>query len=214
MAQKMQLSMRGFAEVTAASPAKKVSKLKRFKSPESDESVGQSNYYVKALSAIRHHHKGDGPYVSTMLQNLAADAAAETDSRKRAKLVHNHRVITQYLATFGQRQLFIQPGKSLYYVHNGLVVSARPDLVVVENGEMKLLKLNMGKADFAGGVPAMLLHVLYEAAHSQGLPVSTSGVECLQVASGTRIVGPSSGFAPKQVLNNACDEVLALWPAA
>lgn len=211
---KKQLSMRGFAEVVAANAAKKMSKLKKFKTPESDESVGRSNYYVKALSAIRHHHKGDASYVTNMLLQLASDAASEQNPRTKAKLIHNHRVITQYLSTFGQRQLFIQPGKSLYYTHNGLIVSARPDFVIIEGGQLKLLKLNMSKGDFSGGVSAVLLHVLYEAAHAEGLPVASSSVECLQIASGTRIVGPTNGFSPKQTLNVACDEVLALWAAA
>ncbi len=208
------LSMRGFAEVVSAQAARKASRLKQFKYPTSSESVGRSNYYVSALAAIRHHHKGDVTYVKSKLEVLAEGAAIEQDSRRKTQFTQNYRVITQYLSSFGQRSLLVQPGKSLYYTHNGLVVSARPDLVVIENGEMKLLKLNMGKGDFAGGVPAILLHVLYEAAVEQGLPVLPSGVECIQVASGTKITGPKNGFAPKDVLNVACDEVLTLWQAA
>ncbi len=213
-AKQKQISMRGLAEVASAAPARKLGKLKKFKFPESDESVGRSNYYVKALAGIRHHHKGDGAYVSAMIQDLASAASMEQDSRKRAKLAHNHRVISEYLKTFGSRALLIQPGKSLYYVRNDLVVSARPDLVVIENGELKLIKLNMGKGDFAGGVSSVLLHVLYQAAKLQGLPVQPNGVECLQVASGGKITGPKSGFGPKQILDAACDEIIDLWQAA
>ena len=55
----IKISMRGLAEVACAKPSQKQSKLKRFKFPESEESVGRSNYYVWAISAIKHHHRGE-----------------------------------------------------------------------------------------------------------------------------------------------------------
>jgi hypothetical protein len=55
------------------------------------------------------------------------------------------------------------------------------------------IKLNLSKKDFAGGVPAMLLHLLYEAAQMKGLPVEPTGVECLQTSSGSKIAGPKKG---------------------
>jgi hypothetical protein len=124
----VKISMRGLAEVASAKPSSKHSKLKQYQFPDSEESKGRSNYYVKALSAIKRHHRG--------------------------------------------------------------------------------------KEDFAGGVNSTLLHVLYEAAIKQGLPIKPNGVECLQTSSGSRTTGPRRGFPDKKVLNAACQELLSLWLAA
>ena len=69
------ISMRGLAEVACAKPSQKQSKLKRFKFPESEESVGRSNYYVWAISAIKHHHRGESEFVDDTLHRLSEEAA-------------------------------------------------------------------------------------------------------------------------------------------
>jgi hypothetical protein len=145
------ISMRGLAEVASAKPSRKYSKLKQYRFPESEESKGRSNYYVKALSAIKRYHRGQSGFVNSVLKSLVVGAASETDPRKRAKLLNNHRAITDYLKAFGSRPLVMMPGKKLHYVYKDLVVSAHPDLVAEENGSLVLIKLNLGKDDFAGG---------------------------------------------------------------
>jgi hypothetical protein len=205
------LSMRGFAEVACAAPARKKATLKKYKSPTSGESVGRSNYYVRALSLIKQHHKGASAHVTSSIAKLLSEAKAESNSRKRTQLLSNHRAIVDYLKHFGARKLTIKPGKHLYYVFENLVVSAQPDLVAEENGNLHLIKLNLSKKDFAGGVPAMLLHLLYEAAQMKGLPVKPTGVECLETSSGSKIAGPNKGFSDKQALNAQCQAILALW---
>jgi hypothetical protein len=210
----IKIPMRGLAEVVSAKPSQKLSKLKKYRTPKSDESVGRSNYYVKALSAIKRHHRGQTDVVATILSGLLAEAATETDARKKAKLLNNHRAIIDYLKAFGGRQLKIMPGTHLYYVYQYLAVSAHPDLVDEEDGNLVLIKLNLGKDDFGGGMCSVMLQTLYEAAHLKGLPVKSTGVECLQTSSGSRIAGPKRGFPDKKTLNRACQELLSLWFAA
>ena len=206
----IRISVRGFAEVSAAAPERKQTTLNRYRSPNSAESVGRSNYYVKALSLIKHHHKGDSAFVASAIRGLLDEGMAEVDPRKKTKLLSNHRAITDYLKNFGTRKLTIKPGKFLYYMFENLVVSAQPDLVADENGRLLLIKLNLSKKDFPGGVSATLLQVLYEAALSKGLAVKPTGVELLQTSSGTRTAGPLRGFPSKNSLDAACHEFLVL----
>ncbi len=208
------ISMRGLAEVACAKPSQKQSKLRRFKFPESEESVGRSNYYIWALSAIKHHHRGDTEFVDETLHRLHEEAVTESDPRRRAKLRGNHRAITDYLNHFGDRELQIKPGTRLYFNYRNLIVNAHPDLVAEEKGRLLLIKLNCCKGDFGGGVTATLLHVLYESARMKGLEIGPTSVECLQTSSGSRITGPKSGFPGTSALNSACKELLELWPAA
>jgi hypothetical protein len=207
------ISMRGFAEVSSAAPNRKLATLKRYRSPKSGESVGRSNYYVNALSLIKRHHKGDSAYVTSSIQKLFAEATAESVPRTRTKLLSNYRAITDYLNHFGTRDITIKPGKRLYYIFDDLVISAQPDLVVEENHSLVLIKLNLSKSDLEGGVCAMQLHVLYEAARAKGLPVAPMSVECLQTSSGTRTVGPQRGFPSKETLNAQCRAFLTLYQA-
>jgi hypothetical protein len=208
------ISMRGLAEVACAKPSQKQSKLKRFKFPESEESVGRSNYYVWALSAIKRHHRGEAEFIDEMLHGLHEQAASESNLRKRAKLLANHRAITDYLKHFGRRPLEIRPGARLYFNYQNLIVNAHPDLVAAEKGRLLLIKLNCCKEDFTGGVISTLLHVLYESAKLKGLEIDSTSVECLQTSSGSRITGPKTGFPDKSALHSACEELLEIWPAA
>ena len=128
--------------------------------------------------------------------------------------MHNHRAISDYLKHFGSRKLTIKPGKRLYFVWGNVLISAQPDLVAEEFGKLKLIKLNLGLDDYSGGVNAMLLHTIHQAALTHGLAVQSNDVECLQVSSGSKVVGPKSGFPPVQVLENACAELTSLWPTA
>jgi hypothetical protein len=208
----IKISMRGFAEVISAKSNRKQMVLKRFRFPDSDDSVGRSNYYVKALSAIKRYHRGEADLVNSVLTKLVSEAALEPDARKRAKLLNNHRAISDYLKNFGARKLQIKKGKRLYFVHDNVLVSAHPDLVAEENGSLILFKLNLSKDDFSGGVGSLILHVMYEAANFQGLSIEPTAVECLQASSGTRIIGPKSGFPDKKGLIRGCQELSSLWP--
>jgi hypothetical protein len=208
------ISMRGFAEVSCAAPNRKQSTLKRYRSPKSEDSVGRSNYYVKALSLIKRHHKGEFTYVASQISKLVNDAKTEKIPRAKTKLLSNYQAISNYLQHFGDRKLTIRTGKHLYYIFEDLIVSAQPDLIAEENGKLVLIKLNLSKKDFSGGVCATLLHVLYEAALAKGLPVNSSGVECLQTCNGSRMVGPKQGFPDKQALNAECKALLALYGAS
>lgn len=210
----VKMPMKGFAEIAAAKPSSKAGKLRKYKYPKSGGSIGRSNYYVRAIAAIKHHHKGHFAMVKATLQELAAEIAVEQDQRKRTQAMHNHRAITEYLKAFGTRKLTVVQGKRLSYVHKNLVVSAYPDLVAQEEGNLLLIKLHFCKDDLPGGVCPIMLHILYEAAQVQGLPVKSNGVECVQTSSGTKVTGPKNGFPSKAVLNAACEEVLTLWPAA
>lgn len=208
------ISMRGFAEVAAADPKRKVTVFKKFKQRDSAESVGMSNYYVKALSGIRHHHRGEAAEVSTLLQWLLSESLVERRPLAKAKLLNNHRALTDYLRNFGDRVLTIKPGKQLYFLHDPLLISAKPDLVAEEDGKLCLIKLNLTKKDFPGGVNPVMLHLLHEAAISAKVEIAPNQVETLQVASGSRVCGPTGGFPNAKVLHDACDDLIALWNAA
>lgn len=204
------ISMRGFAEFCAAPADRKAAKLRPFKFKKSGESKGRSNYYVKALSAIRHHHHGDQDKFEEIVTELTTAKDSDPDKKKRTKAASNLRALADYMRHLGGRKLVIKPGTRLYYSCKELLVSAQPDFFAEEGGRPLLIKLNLTTKDFSGGVVGLMLHVLHQAASSKGLGAK---VECLQVASGSRVAQPSSGFGPVSFLERRVDEILALWPS-
>jgi hypothetical protein len=205
------ISMRGFAEVSAASSKSKLSRLKKYRFRDSGESKGRSNYYVKALAAIKHHHRGEYSDVTKILKDLSMTAADESNRPRKIKAQSNLRVIAEYMKHFSQRQLKPLPGKRLYFNHKQLVVSAQPDFVAEEDGKLTLVKFNFTKDDHSGGVISVMLHVLYEAAVLKGMALQPNQVECVQISSGSRVVGPKGGFGPVANLHKMADELIALW---
>jgi len=206
--------MRGFAEVSAAPAKSKISRLRQYKFPESDASKGRSNYYVKALAAIRHHHHANKSEVQKIIDELTVTASDNSNARRKAKAANNLRAINDYLKHFSKRQLKPLPGKRLYFIHKNLRVSAQADLCALDNGELRLIKFNFGKKDHAGAVVAIMLHVLYEAATVKGIKLLPDQVECIQTSSGSRIVGPRKGFGAVKALNGMADELIILWASA
>jgi hypothetical protein len=207
------ISMRGFAEVSAAPTKSKLSRLKKYKYPDSDESKGRSNYYVKALAAIRHHHHSNKSELQDILDDLVIAASDKSNKRRQSKALNNLRAINDYLKHFSYRHLKPLRGKRLYFFHKQLKVSAQPDLYAEESGKLRLIKFNFGRKDHGGAVVAIMLHVLYEAAIINGLKLPPNQVECIQTSSGSNISGPKGGFGPAKNLTVMADELIALWPS-
>lgn len=210
------ISMRGFAEVSVAVPAAKLKILKKYKNSKSGESRGRSNYYVVALSTIKKYHRanGDKNIIVSKISELTKSADLELENRKRAKFRANARALEEYLIHFGDRLLSIKPGKRLYYYYKDLAISAQPDLVAEEEGKLVLIKLNASGKMHDGGMVALLLHALHEAAMLNSLPVAPRSVEYLDLPSGKRLRGPVGGFGSKEILNNNCQALLELWDQA
>jgi hypothetical protein len=209
------ISMRGFAEVSSAPPAAKQKVLKKYKNSKSGESKGRSNYYVAAISTIKRYHRSDDKQIIlSKIAELETLADSEANTRARSKLRSNARALKSYLQYFGNRSLTIRPGKRLYYYHRDLAISAQPDIVAEEAGKLVLIKLNASGKSHDGGMVALLLHALHEAAILQHLPVSARGVEYLDLPSGQRICGPVDGFGSTAVLQNNCEALISLWNEA
>ena len=130
--------------------------------PRIEESVGRSNYYIWALSAIKHHHRGDTEFVDETLHRLHEEAVTESDPRRRAKLRGNHRAITDYLNHFGD--LNSDPARHPLVLQLSQPHRERSPRLGGEEGPASSHQAELLQGRSAGGVTATLLHVLYESA--------------------------------------------------
>lgn len=62
-----------------------------------------------------------------------------------------------------------------------------------------LIKLNATAKAHDGGMVALLLHALYEAALLQQLRIESRNVEYLDLPSGSSIRGPAQGFGSRAI---------------
>lgn len=206
------LSMRGLAEVIHTAPAKRVNKLRKYKFKKSGESKGRSNYYVKALSIIKRHHRGDSAGRDQLLDELKDALRAAETSAKKAKIRNNIRVAESYLAVFGKRQFEVLKGVRLYFTFGSLVVSSQPDLIVQEHGLLKLIKLDCCLKGHPSAETMTMLHALYLAGRDKALIGHPAQVECLEVATHASTPGSKSHFSSSKTLENGCQEIIELWP--
>src|SRR5437868_5423625 len=99
------LSAKGFADFLVGSPSQKRKILRNYKFADQGEGKGRSNYYVRAVAAIRAYHRADNDpdklqeAISKIEQQLPA-----AGQLKKANLSHNIRAINAYQQHFGKRK--------------------------------------------------------------------------------------------------------------
>jgi hypothetical protein len=210
----IKVSMRGAAEVALAAPSRKSTALRKYKQTDSGEARGRSNYYIWALTFIRQFHREGNPagLLASFLGDLQNRIAEKPkDTRWKAKILNNMRAAEQYSLHFGPRKFTIRPGKKLAYAHGNVLVSARPDLVVEENGKILLIKLNLSKKPHSDLMADIQLHLMHAAATAVGLDLTSKQVAYIQPVRGSEQRGPSKGFPPVTRLSQICEDLENIW---
>lgn len=210
----IKISMRGAAEITLAAPARKSAALRKYKQNDSGEARGRSNYYILALTFIKQlHNEGNPPGLLASFLGDMQNRIAEKpkDTRWKAKVLNNMRAAEQYIEHFGQRKFAIRPGKKLAYTHGGVLISARPDLVIEENGKILLIKLNLSKKSHSDLMADIQLHLMYAAANAVGLEITSRQVAYIQPVQGSELRGPSKGFPAVTRLSLICKDLEDIW---
>jgi hypothetical protein len=212
--EEIRLSVRGFAETTVAAPARKAAALKKYKFSDSGESVGRQNHYVYALAFIRKYHRDGlpassaGSYAAELLKRIAE----KPDSRQwKAKMTNNARAVQQYVNAFGKEKFTPRPGRNFKFIHQSVIVSARPDLCAESGGGSLFIKVNLTKAPHDELMVNLQLHLMYEAILPHVESLLPSQLVYLQVADGSRLKGPKDGFPSRARIEKACAQIRSVW---
>jgi hypothetical protein len=130
-------------------------------------------------------------------------------SRRTSKLTNNIRAIEAYRRIYGSRQFVVCPNHRLEYRIGGIVVTARPDLWVQENGTQVLLKIGIAKKGSA--YVDILLTMIRKAAISRKYRVRSKNIVYLDVSTGRELICCGGLGRFNKVLTERAREIRSTW---
>lgn len=187
--------------------------LKPSKYPAKEENHIPFKYYRTAVATIiRYHKKNNDPAV---FDEAIAKLEDKIDSaEKHSKTIiprNNLRAIENYRQHFGKRKFKPQSIPQMHFVHDGVVVGAKPEMVVVENGQPMLVRFDMKQSEPNPVEISTLLDVTTIAAQSAGVKVQPGNVLVFRVEDGTAYTGSPVSAKRKSQLRDACSEIKDRW---
>jgi hypothetical protein len=192
---------------------RRVAGLKQVKHAEKQENQIPFKYYRSALAAItRHHRSGNDPAVLKKAQAELAKKLATCEKPGRAVILRNNlRAIAQYRTHFGNRNFEVLPVPKLKILAESVVVSAKVDLYVIENGQHLLVKLDMCKGKKNESETQSLLAITSEAAEQEQLAIEASNVLLLRLEDGSELRGRELRAAEIRDIQIAGLEIEKIW---
>jgi len=208
----IRITVKGLAKFMTSGFAGQRKILHDFKFPDPEGGV-QAAYYADARRAIKEYHdsENDAAVIAYAVDDLKGKAHRETE-RKRTRLEHNIRALESYLDNFGDKNFKVLAMPELKYSRGAVVVSAIPDLCVQQDGRKKLIKLDFGSKEPDTKLVNIIIQVIYQAASSEGLPVTPKDVIYLDVPRGRVHKGARVRTRLNKEIQAACDNIEALWP--
>ena len=209
----IKLSVKGFADYMTATPAKQRKILRDYKYPQDDEAYAKRLYYREARDVVAAFHKNDHDH--TWLGTKAEELSNLGDSmggQSRQRLKHNSRGIRQYGDHFSDRRFEIQPDVRWKLVFGDVQISVVPDLVAVEKGKPKVVKLDFSNAEPNTEGSKIIAQCMFEAATGRVQNLTSSSVLYLDVARGKELRGARAGSRAMREIEAACQTIEAIWP--
>lgn len=187
--------------------------LKQVKHAERKENQIPFKYYRSAISAIiRYHRSGNDPTEFRKTKEKLAKSLASCESPGKATILRNNlRAIANYQIHFGNRVFEIRPVPNLKLLAANIVISAKVDLYVLEDGRPLLIKLDMCKAQQNEVEVETMLAITSEAAMSEGLHIDAERVLKLRVEDGSESQGRKLRPAELRDLYSAGLEIEGVW---
>lgn len=187
------LSAKGFAEFLILGPAKRSQIVRNIMKPESAEAKIITRYYSATIKIIRIYHErhNSQQYLREEIARLESQMAASPTRQGRSRIHNNLRALEGYMQIYGGRKREVVPRPRIYYGEGRVKVSASPDIAVMENGRLRLVKLGVRKQKDNPEVIRVMLRVIYRAAHPK-LRIDPHDVVYFDIESAARIRGSHS----------------------
>ena len=195
------------------SPGRSVkSLLHPYKFNKRGEGLVRSSYYQLAIAVIRAYHSNgnDLGIFQKSIHELQAQAESTTKRWERTKLLNNIKAIEAYRRIYGSRQFTICSNHRLEYRIGDIVITARPDLWVEENGTQVLLKIGIAKKRPA--YVDILLTILRKAAISSRHRIRSKNIVYLDVSNGKELICRGGLRRFNKVFAEKAREIVAAWP--
>jgi hypothetical protein len=188
-------------------------KLKQIKYTEKKENQIPFKYYRSAIATItRYHRCGNDPMEFKKAREKLTKSLALCEKPGKVVILRNNlRAIANYEMHFGKRIFVVKPVPSLKLLAANIVISAKVDLHVVEDGKPLLIKLDMCKAKQNEAEVESMLAITVEAAKSEGFQINETNVLQLRVEDGSESRGRKLRSGELRDLHTAGLEIEDAW---
>ncbi len=205
------ISMKGLSQFMTSGAARQRSILRDHKFPKG--AMVQIVYYSEARNAIKGYHE-NGNDLGILVRAVDSLRKKIDVVKKHAipRLENNIRAVEAYMRHFGRRKFAVQPTVKLKYTHASVTVSATPDLVVEENAQREIIKLDCNRRAATDEQIQIMLQVMYEGAVAEELGVKPKNVIYLDAIRDLEHVGSKVKKTVKKEIDASCDNIEALWP--
>ncbi|MGE3172687.1 MAG: hypothetical protein AB7O97_08675 [Planctomycetota bacterium] len=206
------LSLRGLAKYMTASPHVQRKILHEFKYPNQAAAAAMRHYYVPATEAITLHHADDrgADWLRQRAAVFDAQAAAEAQAGRARKLASNAKALRHYARNFADREFTMRKQPSWRLTYGDVIISVRPDLHVVENGKVKVIRLGFLSQAPDPRAVRIETQCLFEAA-APALGLTSSQVLHFDVPRASVTRGARLGARLAKDIEATCATISTLW---
>lgn len=208
----MKISMKGLAKFMTSGPAAQRKILYDYKHPDPEGKV-QAWYYERTRDAIEEYHRRDEP--SSWLEAKARILRLEADrqeAQRAARLRHNARALEAYATHFGDRRFSMANEPRLRLTHAGVIVTAKPDLHVVDGRHHRIIKLHLAEDEPDRDSIQIMSQIMLEAETASGEKFPASSIWCLDVTRGKVLREAKVRSRCSANIRAAIENIAALWP--
>ncbi len=209
---KIKLSIKGLVDYMTGTPTEQRNILRQYKYPSDDDSHAKIIYYRDARERIQAFHQS--PHSSEWIISQASalgDLARISSGRTKTRIGHNSRALLQYQKHFSMRNFEMLPPLKLGLQFEDVSISITPDLHIRENGSEKIVKLHFGTDGIKEDQVLIYSQAMFEAASLAELPIKSSGILLLDLATGTEHRGARLGARMRKHIESSCLNISAIW---
>ncbi len=204
------LSMKSLAQFMTAGSSRQRTILKNNKFPRAAQII--IIHYQDAINAIRDFHQsGNKPATLVKSIDTLRKKAIGAKAQTTARIANNIRAIENYLRHFQTRQCDVLKVPKMKYVHGTVTVSVFPDLLIDENGQRALIKLDFTQQGATDEQIQIMLQLMYEAATTEGLGINSKNVIYINGKSSEPHRCSKIRRNIKREIDAACENIEAMW---
>jgi hypothetical protein len=204
------LSMKSLAQFMTSGESRRRTILRNSKFPRAAKII--IIQYRDAINTIRDFHESGNDPASLVknidkLRKKAMGATRQTEAR----INNNIRAIERYVHSFGANQSDVKAVPKMKYIRGTVTISVFPDLLIEQNGESYLIKLDFTAQGATDEQIEIMLHLMYESASAEDLGIPPKNVLYINARSPEPHRGSKIKKSLKKEIDAACENIEAIW---
>lgn len=204
------LPVYGVAEFLTVGSYRQMQVLAEYKFPKLGIRAG---YYKKARDTIRRFHEAgeDQKVIVEAVISLQNRLEISLKEYERVKTEHNARVLKSYLRNRANKHYKVKPMSWSRMIINGVTVHTNPDLFVVDEEKLKLIKFDFGEKPPNDRFAGIVTECLHRGAQQVKTGSEASSVIFYSIEANREWAAKPSDQRWRNI-SAACRMIAMLWP--